>query len=519
VLIQRLRPEEINELRDDDYEFILSGSSNIPDLFEINRQLALRDQVRNRFPSCKTNLVAKGCGGNNYVYNALEHVFSIVMGLKSHEFPEPESFVNPEGSKDVLGYIEGRVASELHSVGSERDARFKEWLSHQHTKGNIQSSQKETFLIVSDRSNGGGKFNFVGIDSDFSGINFSDYVAVLLDNSDTDDSEIPRIGRGINALERIVEVGRGIPVLYQTAHEIEEFSDSDRRRIEQFPNTYLVPKNSAVKISNSRKVAVKEVCVGRILEEDLLLSRYSVHPIMLGEDGYIRSRGKFITMSRAAPVCLASDPYKRKLFNELGLEETVTNHKMYVLSAFHTNLKHEILNPSLELVGSDFFEFERIRQRLTPILGETEIESLKEPYESVVFKHKSYDSRVLTHNDAKEDNWFGGEILGDYGSVCPGREYKDIARALIDLDGIKTTDREYVDSAIRAYYSLRGMMDGDLMEEGIESYKEFKERVYEMIFCESLRLSQFKSQTNREHAINLFRIASSYKPLLQDILH
>jgi len=512
VKIESLTPEQAQELSTNGvYNFLIHlGSGPLPLLPDMIKSISLSRDLREKHPHSNRAVLIEGYEGGP-VRLAIDKVLGMLLG-DDYE-TDKENIEHLEHRKTVLGYLERRMASVIHEIGSGRDAKFKDWISGRYQDGNLQSTVDKTFLVVSNRpQNNSGKFDVVKQDADLSEIDFSNYLAVLVDNNDTDDSRTPRIGQGISVLEQIARLNPNLPIFYETAHPLEDFPDKEIERVEAFPKTTFISKNCAPKISRSRKVAKKEVEVGKLVAENIFLSRYCTHPVPIGEQGYVKSGKSFITLTKAAPVSLVRDPYKDKLFEASDLEDNPTNHKMYVLALFHTELKDQTENPDFQIVGKDFFDFAQISEAFEKSRGDLEsrVFSLRDSYERTVEKHKQYEPRVLTHNDSKWDNWFNNQILGDYGSVCPGTEYKDIARALLNpsTDFQKTLDNDYVNNAINAYLALRKRIDPEFQSSATQ--EEFRENVYEMLFAESLRIARYKIESNPKLAKGLLKVAEHY---------
>jgi hypothetical protein len=404
-----------------------------------------------------------------------------------------------------------------HRVGANRNVRFLEDLSQKFTEGNLQSTENKTFLIITDNwENYGGKFDTVDQNADLSKIDFNKYHIVVVDNNDESDSNTSTLGIGVNTLERLAEEfvskGVGIPIIYQSAHPIEDFSDSERSRVASFPNTNFIPKNYAPKISRSKKVARKEIEVGELVQNHEHLSKYTVEVEKVGKLGFIKGadKNRFITFSRAVPIETDRDEYKERVMEKAGVKDSDVNHKMYVLSLFHTNLKSELDNENLKRIGKDYFEFSDIHSIIGSAIPEVSgrLESLETTYNEVVLEQRALEPRIIAHNDAKWDNWFNGTTLGDYGSACPGREYKDVARALLNPteEFGSTLDSVKVDAFMNDYLALRRSIDSEFNE--CES--EFRRNLYGALVTESLRIAKYKAENEPDLTEGLIKVAETY---------
>ena len=140
---------------------------------------------------------------------------------------------------------------------------------------------------------------------------------------------------------------------------------------------------------------------------------------------------------------------------------------------------------------------------------------LRDQYHDVVNRHRQHKPTTVSHNDAKWDNWFHGKILGDFGSATIGREYKDLARVLIDPDDdfSFTFNEENVRDAIDSYLAIRRQVDPEFRE----NPNEFRKNVYEMLFVESLRIASYKAQNQSANlATGLLGVAEKYAGLSRE---
>ena len=136
---------------------------------------------------------------------------------------------------------------------------------------------------------------------------------------------------------------------------------------------------------------------------------------------------------------------------------------------------------------------------------------------------RAENNLVLTHGDAKWDNWFNASrVLGDFGSTKISTEYKDIAKSLLDSAHItehglvirrqdkrktETLPPEIViDDYVDLYIMMRGMLDNPIQE----SPEQFKLNVYDAIVTESVRTIFYKQESNPLLAERLGEIAETY---------
>jgi hypothetical protein len=494
-----------------------SGGVLLPYVLQaVNLSLGIKDVNTDINP-----LILYNGGDSKLVDRAMMQVLGTLLGRDKTKELEG-SFRDLSFSGSVIDRLHSQLGSYKHSIGARRNSIFLDDLSDRFMKGCLQSTEEKTFLLVTGQEdyNSNGKFDFVGPNVDFDGIDLNRYNLVVIDNNDTLNGKESRLGSGVDTLESVsnslVGAGLNIHLIYQTAHPLSDFSRVERDRVLSFPNTSFMPKNCAPKISRSKKVALKEIVIGEALASIESIARYFVKIERVGEEGFIKSgKNRFITFSRAVPIEIDGDEYKDRRMFEAGVEDNPVNYKMYVLSLFHTHLKDRLEDSRLKQVGKDYFDFGDVSDTISGAIPEfsERIESLREDYGRIVDHHKLLEPRVMAHNDAKWDNWFNGVILGDYGSVSPGREYKDLARALLDptdgFDGLLNIDNTGV--AVRDYIALRRKVDRDFDDSG----EDLKDNVYGALVIESLRIAKYKSGMDRELTDGLIKVAETYSKLVR----
>ena len=412
----------------------------------------------------------------------------------------------------LLEYLANQLGQIRHSIGGKKDAAFIRELSERYMCGNKQTSADKTFLIVSSRLEGlRGKFDVVDHYADFSSINFKKYAAILVDNNYSfKDSDESKLGSGINVVEQLTALGVRLPIVYQTAHLLQDFSDEDIKRLREFDNLLLMPKNRAFKICNPNQ-AIKDLAVNEITSSDEIFYRYCVHVYSIGEKGYIEHEGNAIVATDAV-----NNVHDTKLLiHSLGLDDNIYSHRLAVLAAFHSRMKSELGNPSFASTVDYLRPWNAIEKGLEAFGFRIEKPSeTKELYSSLREKHLAESPTTIIHNDPKWDNWFKEYILGDFSDCSPGTEYKDIARALLDkeTDFSLVCDNSWVDSNIETYVSARRKLDPKF-----KILEDFGAKVKELIFMESLRLARFEAQNNNRFiAENLLSVAKYYKEALCD---
>ena len=517
-------PQEIFDGRDSYGNSVVLMASPMPlDLRAMIELRSLKARMQEKSPESDYYVLAEGLDAGSKPLNAaLERVGGAILGDRT-------AFLGMIGMPEetIVSSIKSIVGSVNHGIGARRDARFIGELSRKIAEeGCLQTSEDRTFLFFSDRvESNEGRFQVVKQDTDPRTIDFSKYLAVFVDNNWDKDSRFADdlIGSGVTVLggtsrrpgivEEMKRQNVRIPIFYQTAHNERDFSKAiDRHLLEDIYGTIILPKNLAPKVSRSKKVARKELEASRLARRNPHLARYTIETVPIGKEGYVRVRGKddrFITCSRAASIDKSEDDYKSAVLMGAGLEDSEHNHKMYVLSLFHTSMKDQLGNSDLQQIGKDFFEFDQVRQKLarTPDL-ESRLDALRKSYEAIVAKHRSYAPTVVCHDDTKWDNWFQGRILGDFGSVSAGREYKDVAEACLQPANrfSFTLDRKNVDRCIDSYISMRAIMDRGFSV----NPEEFRRNVYDAIVTESLRIASYKVEKNLVLAEALLKVAETY---------
>ncbi len=421
-------------------------------------------------------------------------------------------FRNRPKEETILEYLKETIGGIRHSIGSKKDEEFLRQLSQRYMEGNCQTRNDKTFLIISRRlENLKGKFDVIDSSIDFSTIDFRKYAAILVDNDYSFKSDSSsKLGEGIKVLEKLDSFGIKLPIIYQTAHLLSDFSDEDMRNLRNFKNVLLMPKNRAFKICKSNQ-AKKEIGSRKITSKDQLLSRYCVEVFPIGEKGYVEHENYAVLATNAVNKSLESS-----LSSKLGLKEDNYSHRMAVLAAFHTVMKSEVSNPLFK----DTIEYLRPWKIIESGLEDagfkiTNKERTNEIYTRLYEKHKNETPTTIIHNDPKWDNWFNEYILGDFADCGQGTEYKDIARALLDKENNFSLvhDPNWINTNIATYLYARKYFNRNF-----EQDNNFLNKVKELIFIESLRLARFEAQIkgNEELVQGLLSVTEKYQERLLD---
>jgi hypothetical protein len=355
--------------------------------------------------------------------------------------------------------------------------------------GNSQTEQKYHFLILSDReiNNLGNNTpsapekvavkpaNYVLNENDL-----NNCAAIFIDNEWS--NHAGALGEGIKTLRRIrKQLGStNIPIIYVTGHDLAKLSEEETEEIRQ-NGAVIAGKDSFPKVA-TREKAEKEIKISGMLETSRQLARYTVRimPELIGRND------SYVICSKIAEE--TEDPAKKELFAGMGIEDEIYNHRMYVLGLWHETMKGKQFE-AMPL----FRTFDELSSRCRSI------EKHRALYEEILKNPDLHDITTIAHNDAKDDNWFG-KILGDYGDVSAGNEYKDIARALMGSECAR--DKEWTREKTMNYLKLRGIKTDE---------ERFLRNVCSMIFVEALR------EGSKKHDQELLRTADIYARIISPI--
>ena len=467
------------------------------------------------------------CFDSNDAVKSIEKVLSIIAqpGLSFDEkeyidlkrYPTLVEFLCQKISQITDKNEDRNLSNSKHSYeNSIWTQEVTPYIDNSLLAGNLQSKMDYHFLLLSDRKmlrlgdtkiSQDRKLELRPSDYELQEQDFENCAAIFVDNSWSKWLHKGALGYGIQVLKQIRkqldEKEINIPILYQSAHSIDDFTEEEKQEIEEL-GAVLATKDFFPKVCLGRKTADKEIEIRRLTKQFPNLDKYIPHLYEFSNKTQLRKDDLYIICSKIAKHG-KSDEQKQELFSELDLTDNILNHKMYVLSMFHTYLKDQINNEKLQATSKDFYDLDEITKKLDDDYAES-LEQLKPKYKNIVQKHRSLQPTVLTHIDAKWDNWFNNEMLGDYGSVQPGNEYKDIAKSLLDWDDGFTfvLDKDIVDKAIDNYIKLRKKFDQEFSVD-----ENFKQNVYEMIVTESLRTIYYKAD-NSYLVNNLMKVVEKY---------
>ena len=425
-----------------------------------------------------------------------------------------KEFINPSNYPSLVHLLAERMTGKFNNNGisaSQHDysanlwKKFIPFIDKSLNAGNNQTNLNYNFLILSDlekfrngnynrRNRNNIKLDVQAADYKLTDHNIENVAAIFVDNEWNKLTDNGALGKGIQTLKRVKQemdnLGLDTTIIYQSGHSRNLFTESEIEEIEN-NGGILATKDFFPKIYKDQVQADKEVEALKVLGSVDNLSNYIPNFCQ-----QVNKKDISIICTQIINGTTTYDNNKTEIFNNLNIDDNGLNHKAYVLSLLHGTTKSEIANEKFQPTSKDFFSFEEIsekggfhyRKKIDDTFEEVVVKTI---YEKIVEKHRQFETRVLTHNDAKWDNWFDGKILGDFGSLQAGTEYKDLAKALMDpTDNFDTLkDERKVDDFIENYLSFRKNIDPSTTFDK----EEFKTNVYDMILTESLRTIAYKS--------------------------
>jgi hypothetical protein len=429
---------------------------------------------------------------NRALVNQLRLIYGLngeVSILDFEKYPTLMHLLAEKVTGKAKGVPEPNLSIEQHRYKNEmwKDV-YLPHIDDSLKAGNGQTSIDYHFLILSDREmenlgnnepSADEKVVVKGNDYTLQQEDLEKCAAIFIDNEWDEKIHSRALGSGIETLKRVRkqldERGINIPIIYQSGHNQNNFSDEEKQEIKSL-GAVLGTKNLFPKIHRGKAKAEKEIEISDLVRTNKELSPYIAKIQKLGQDTYMSNDSE--------TFLIATD------FVQGNMEGNIYEHRMGVLAMLHTALKEQLNNPIFEPNVPQFMDYDELDGCLK-LDGK-----YKTKYNEIVSNEQHNTKRTISHNDAKEDNWFGGFVLGDFANAAPGTEYKDIARSLLDeKDGfILAKNKSEVSRYIDSYIISRSEKDEEFREEADqEGFKEtFKERVYEAMFTESLRIGSFK---------------------------
>ncbi len=416
----------------------------------------------------------------------------------------------------ITGRSLGKIAPNVSA--RQHDRKNKIWkegylpyIDNSLHADNLQSVTKYHFIILSDKEisllgnyspHAEEKVKVAPLDYRIGEEELVNCAAIFIDNSWNKLVHKGALGEGLDALKQVRaqldEKGVKIPIVYQSGHDLDRFSIEERKEIESL-GAVLAAKDIFPKVCLSRETSEKEQEISRIAQKNPRLESYVARVVEFENNNELRSDRFHVVCTKIVGIDMMEDADKYVLFKQLRIGSDVFNHRMYVLSLFHTELKGQTSNDKIQANVPYFFTFSRLKKGLGKF-GRF-IEGFKEDYNRIITSAEHNEKRTISHNDAKADNWFNDAVLGDTSNASPGTEYKDIARSLMDIENPDrysiVSDISKILCYIDSYASIRESIDPGFKVDR----QEFRKNVLEAAFVESLRLAYFKKQRTKEEPL------------------
>jgi len=402
-----------------------------------------------------------------------------------------------------------------HSYKNDMWKKFLPYIDKSLRAGNMQTRMNYHFLVLSDKEflNLGDNRPYANekvIVHDFAYYpkeeDFENCAAIFIDNNWVCG---PALGTGIETLREVSGLlkrfNKKVPILYLSGHNLDGFQDHEKELIASH-GAILGTKDFFPKVCMGRSLYEKEKLVSQIASKNDQLAKYTTKVYNFNNGGSLDNENLFIVCTKIIGQDRKDeanektkntkdnektlDHVKQELFDKLGIEDDKYNHRMYVLSMYHTEMKNHVDDVLFnKRTYAEFFSFNKLKMGLCDTIEqEQDFEKYKRLYENISKNSEHYEKRTVAHNDTKDDNWFDSEVLGDYSGAAAGAEYKDIARALLDqgFELESGCDIGKVIEYVGNYVKLRNHFDNDFVVKNT-----FTKRSIERVFTESLRLARF----------------------------
>lgn len=426
--------------------------------------------------------------------NGLPNVVSLLSGrdasmlepLDTEEFPTLMHYLCNElwGFMDASRYRRQKLDSEAHRYKNEVwNNDYLPYIDESLRGHNKQSLEDNYFLILSNpvveklRNHAPSAREKVKAKRPMTAGEFLEQEdleklsAIFIDNEWN--NHPTHLGEGMRTLKEVRSAldraGVTIPIIYQTAHELD---DAEIEQISEF-GAIATGKNIFPKVC-AGPASKKEMMASLLAREDSMLAPHVAEIRAIGEgDKYHVVLSKLVD-----DTC--KDAVQSVFFDKWEMEANVYNHRMYVLAQWHRVMSKHKDNPVFVPTLPRFFAWDELQASLGNRVAHYEA-----MYRSIAENPAHHEARTLSHNDAKDDNWFKLCVLGDYGNIAPGPEYKDVARALeCEADNNHVLkDTEKAGKYVRNYMLIRTFIEPGVVLEN------FEQHVYEAIFTENVRLA------------------------------
>ncbi|MBT7903665.1 hypothetical protein HN587_07415 [Candidatus Woesearchaeota archaeon] len=424
---------------------------------------------------------------------------------------------------EITGTMHGRHGRESlsalqHEYKNQMWDNYVNFIDTSLNNGNQQTHMPYQFLILSDREKillgeyqpNNRKVTVAALDEEVNQDLLDKCAAIFVDNS-WEPNHPTAMGNGIERLRKLRTQlrDRQVPIIYQTGHPLSKFSEQEKQELKDL-GAILATKDLFPKVCRGQTSAQKESNIGELVKHNSQLKKYVSQVYDFNNGNLLGENETFVVCSKIVDETKEPNQDKLELFKKLGITDGIFSHRMYVLSMLHTELKTEVNNPTFKPTVKQFFSYDRIKEELGDL-----VEPFEKVYTNITKNKAHYEKRTITHNDAKEDNWFASQVLGDFSGAAPGPEYKDLARSMLDEEDEFTfaTDISKVDEQINNYFKLRTHADSEFTLNSTT----FRRRVHEAMLTESLRLACFmkKDYKKREKVEGYLKVAKTYHESLQ----
>ncbi len=487
---------------------------------KIARSSATVTKLKKEFPNTEIIYFVPKCG--EPIDNVIDMVFSKL-------FPEAYSLmekINFEEFPTLMHYLCHKITGK--SYGRRAEAKLSDqqheyknimWKDHyiphidkSLRAGNSQTKTEYSFLILSDREiallgeykpGTQDKVEVRGLNHTPTDEELEKCAAIFLDNSWNDEKHDGALGDGIKKLHelrtQLDNKGRAIPIIYQSGHNLSDFTLEEREEIEGL-GAVLATKDIFPKVYRGKELAEKELYVEKIASRNPeLYKRLSVIQNF--------NQGKPIGSDDLFVVC------SKIVQSNVDTSRDAYSDRMQTIAMLHTEFKDQKDNEKFTPTVDTFKTYRQLKQRFKR-LDPSEVEGFAKLYSKISRRQSLKEITLVAHNDTKWDNWFDattdtpGRILGDFGDAARGNEYRDIARALLDKETnfTQVKDLAWVEHKVSEYIKQRKTIDTTFKV----NEKKFLNNVYSMIFVESFREASKKSEDLPELSKELLEVAKSY---------
>jgi len=486
-----------------------------------NRSSATVKKLKSEFPGVEIIYFTPSYD-SEALSNAMEKVLPIFVAPEAYGVMEQFDFGEFPTLMHYLCYkltgksygrrVKERLSSQQHAY---KNSMWKEYVKHidkSLRSGNSQTETDYRFIILSDREialigdyqpSANEKVEVRGLEYTLNDEDIEKCAAIFLDNSWDHAKHKGALGDGIKRLRelraQLDNKGRSIPIIYQSGHSMSAFTVEEKAEIESL-GAVLATKDVFPKVYKGKELAEKEIYVEKIA---------SRNPSLYSRLALVQNfnRGKPIGSDGLFVVCSKLVESKSDQSTDVYLD------RMQTLAMLHTEFKDQVENEKFSAKIEMFKRYSQLVKRFER-LESSELEGFAKLYSRISRRRSLNEITLVAHNDTKWDNWFGGtddapgRTLGDFGDASAGNEYRDLARALLDMESgfKKVKDTRWVKEKVAEYIRQRSAIDSEFKVDE----KRFLNNVYSMIFVESFREASKKSASLPEISKQLLEVAKSY---------